>query len=217
MTLTVALVCDSDMTCSGTKEMLTHAPEIVLAEKFASIAALDQYLQQASLDVVLLDDVLPQSDWLDGIAHLASAYPTLRIIALGHRLEIAHIHMAVEQGAHGFICKGEPQLRDTLIQGIQWVCRTKELYLSPGVSAHFYHQPVVTKSVRLGPREKEALTLLANGKTAQEIAELRGCKDAEAIYAASRRARAKLGAKTTEEAILIAIKLGLIHPSGHND
>ncbi len=217
MALTVALVCDSDMTCSGTKEMLAHAPDIVLAEKFASITALDDYLRQVSLDVALLDDALPQSDWLDGIAHLAASYPALRIIALGNRLEIAHIQMALEQGAHGFICKGEPQLRDTLIQGIQWVCHTEKLYLSPGVAAQFYSQPLAAKVVRLGPYEKQALTLLADGKTAQEIAEMRGCKDADPIYAASRRARAKLGAKTTEEAIHLAIKLGLIRPSGHND
>jgi two-component system invasion response regulator UvrY len=217
MALTAALVCDSDMTCSGTKEMLAHAPDIALVERFASITALDDYLQQVSLDVALLDDALPPSDWLDGIAHLAASYPALRIIALGNRPDTAHVQMVLERGAHGFICKGEPQLRDTLIQGIQWVCHTEKVYLSPGVAALCYSQPVAAKPVRLGPYEKQALTLLAEGRTAQQIAEFRGCKDAEPVYAACRRARAKLGAKTTEEAIHIAIKLGLIRPFDHHD
>lgn len=214
MPFTVALVCDSDMTCSGTREMLAHAPDIALTGQFANVAALEDHLQQHALDVVLLDDALPQPDWFEGIIHLADTCPTLRIIVLGRRPDVTHVQMVVGQGAHGFICTGEPRLRDTLIQGIQWVCQTDDLYLSPGVAARCYNQPVVTRPIRLAPCERESLSGLAEGKTAQQIAAERGCKDANPIYGACRRARKKLGAKTNEEAISIAIKLGLIKPSG---
>lgn len=214
MPFTVALVCDSDFTCCGMKEMLAHAPDIALTGQFTSLAALDDYLRQNALDVVLLDDALPQPDWFEGTAHLADAYPALRIIVLGRRTNVDHVQMVMGQGAHGFICIGEPQLRDTLLQGIQWVCQTDDLYLSPGVAARFYIQPVATRPVRLAPCEHASLSGLADGKTAQQIAAQRGCKDANPIYGACRRARKKLGAKTNEEAISIAIKLGLIKPSG---
>ena len=67
------------------------------------------------------------------------------------------------------------------------------------------------KAERLTPRELAALEALATGLSCEEAAE-RQSMGAEGVRAALKRAMAKLGARTKLEALVLAIREGLIDP-----
>ncbi|NLF01841.1 MAG: response regulator transcription factor [Anaerolineales bacterium] len=211
--VTVALVCDSELIGLGTQEMLAHAEQLVLVETFTQVTALEGYLRHSPLDVVLLDDTLPYPEWLKAIPRLISAHPTLRIIVLAQRMDTAGIRGVIDQGAHGLIFKGEPLLREILIHGIRWVIQRDKVYLSSQVGLQFFEDRQAGPPVRLGRCEREVLHLLANGQTPQQIALQLGYGNAEPVYAACKRVRFKLEARTNAEAIHLALQRGLIWPS----
>lgn len=213
MLLTVALVCDTELIGLGTQEMLAHAEQMVLVETFTQVTALEAYLRHTSVDVVLLDDTLPYSEWFKAIPHLTAAYPTLRIIVLAHRMDLPLIRRVIDQGVHGIIDKGEMMLRHFLAEGIKWVSQRDEVYLSSGVAVQYFKQRLMGKPVRLGKCEHDVLRLLTNGHTPQQIAIQLGYDNAEPVYAACKRVRNKLDAKTNAEAIHLALQRGLIWPS----
>jgi DNA-binding NarL/FixJ family response regulator len=213
MVFTVALVCDSELIGLGTREMLTHAEQLVLVETFTHVAALETYLRHTSVDVVLLDDTLPYSEWFKAIPRLTAAYPALRIIVLAHRMDLPLIRRVLDQGVHGLIDKGEMMLRHFLVEGIQWVNERDELYLSSEIGVQYCRYSTRTRPVQLGKCEHQVLRLLANGHTPQQIALQMGYDSAEPVYAACKRVRAKLDARTNAEAIHLALQRGLIWPS----
>jgi DNA-binding NarL/FixJ family response regulator len=213
MVFTVGLVCDSELIGLGTQEMLAHAEQMVLVETFTHVAALEAYLRHTPVDVVLLDDTLPYSEWFKVIPRLTTTYPALRIIVLAHRMDLPFIRRVIDQGVHGLICKGEPDLRDILIQGIQWVSQRDKVYLSSQIGVQFFEHPHMGQPVQLGKCEHQVLQLLTNGQTPQQIALQLGYDNAEPVYAACKRVRTKLKARTNAEAIHLALQRGLIWPS----
>ena len=132
---------------------------------------------------------------------------------MAHRMELPHIRRVIDQGVHGLIDKGETQLRHFLVQGIEWVNERGELYLSSSMAVQFFTQRQKGKPVRLGKCEHEVLRLLTNGHTPQQIALQLGYDNAEPVYAACKRVRNKLDAKTNAEAIHLALQRGLIWPA----
>jgi len=68
----------------------------------------------------------------------------------------------------------------------------------------------------LGDAELEALSLFASGKTADEMAVALGVSKSMAMHYLRVAAR-KLGARNRVHAVAIAIRKGLIAPSGTNE
>jgi DNA-binding CsgD family transcriptional regulator len=68
----------------------------------------------------------------------------------------------------------------------------------------------------LDVNELEALRLFANGRTADEMAILLGVSKSMAMHYLRVAAR-KLGARNRVHAVAIAVRLGLIKPSGVGD
>ena len=64
----------------------------------------------------------------------------------------------------------------------------------------------------LGSNEIEALSLFANGRTAEEVAVILGMSRSMALHHLRVAAR-KLGARNRVHAVAIAVRLGLIKPS----
>ncbi|MGH6726041.1 MAG: response regulator transcription factor [Pseudolabrys sp.] len=68
----------------------------------------------------------------------------------------------------------------------------------------------------LDDNELEALKLFANGRSADEMAELLGVSKSMAMHYLRVAAR-KLGARNRVHAVAIAVRIGLIKPSGGNE
>jgi len=128
-------------------------------------------------DVVLIDMSMPRTDGAQAIRVIKRKRPEIRVLVLTYHKDDAHIHVALEAGADGFILKDDG--RDELLTALRVVASGRS-YLSPAICDRVMSgylrgfAPVAGPSVRswdaLTPREQQVLKLVAEGYKTREIA-----------------------------------------------
>ena len=127
-------------------------------------------------DVILMDVRMPGMTGPEAARHVLAAFPDVKVLMLSMSDDEDAVFEAVRNGAHGYLLKtAEPA---ELFEGLRGVIRG-EAPLSTGLAvkllrefARQAHEPPVPAQPRdaLSPREKEILTLVADGKSNKEIA-----------------------------------------------
>jgi DNA-binding NarL/FixJ family response regulator len=128
-------------------------------------------------DVVLIDLSMPRTDGAQAIRVIKRRHPETRVLVLTFHKEDAHIHVALEAGADGFILKDEG--RDELLTALRVVAGGRS-YLSPAICDRVMSgylrafepvdSPGVTSWDTLTVREQQVLKLVAEGYKTREIA-----------------------------------------------
>jgi DNA-binding NarL/FixJ family response regulator len=125
-------------------------------------------------DVVLMDILMPELNGLDATARVAKAFPYVRVLILSMNAGEEYVLPALRAGAAGYLPKNTSPAE--LERAIRAVARG-EPYLSAAVSRH-----VIARCLRSGadsgsplerltPRQRETLQLVAEGRTAKEMAQ----------------------------------------------
>ncbi len=171
-----------------------------------------QMIQQANPDIAILDISMPNLNGLDASARIHKEFPDVKVIILSMHKDDGFITKAFGGGAKGYVLKNSAY--QELVQAIQTVLKN-EVYVSPKLMSTVMMQfisksdPTKQKSQpELTLREREVLQIIAEGKTAKEIASMLNIsvKTAE-IH--RRNIMNKLNAKSTAELTKYAIKEGL--------
>ena len=154
---------------------------------------------------------MPYLNGLDAGAEILKACPGTGIILLTVCKEEHQILRAIRSGIRGYVIK--TQAVEELVQAISEVTRGG-VHLSPGVSlvvVDAYLTSGVAIPDPLAPRERQVLQLVAEGKTAKEIATLLGVtvKTAESYRAGVMN---KLDIHNTAGLVRYAIRTGVIQP-----
>src|SRR5262245_54042224 len=121
-------------------------------------------------DVILLDLEMPELDGVQALIQLRQTYPGARVIVFTAFDTDERILGAVQAGAQGYLLKGVP--REELFKAVRIVHSGGSL-LQPVVASKLLRQVSHQNEARveaLTPREKEVLTLLAQGLPNKEIA-----------------------------------------------
>jgi len=128
-------------------------------------------------DIVLIDLSMPHTDGAQAIRVIKRKQPSTRVLVLTFHKEDAHIHVALEAGADGFILKDEG--RDELLTALRVVAGGRS-YLSPAICDRVMSgylrgfEPVDSPGVvswdKLTAREQQVLKLVAEGYKTREIA-----------------------------------------------
>jgi two-component system response regulator NreC len=162
-------------------------------------------------DVAILDLAMPHLNGLDAGGEILKACPGTGIILLTVYEEEHQILTALRAGIHGYVIK--TQAVEELVQAISEVTKGG-MYLSPGASRVVVEAYLTSgKAIPnpLAPRERQVLQLVAEGKTAKEIAALLSLtvKTAESYRA---RIMNKLDIHDTAGLVRYAIRKGVIQP-----
>jgi two-component system response regulator DesR len=170
-----------------------------------------------SPDVAVVDLDLPGASGVDVVAALRTldpAVPSLVLTALRDPVELGR---AVEAGATGVLHKST-EIAD-LLDAIRQVARGRSV-LDPTVVARWFRaladhrqdgwRARVSRET-LTPREHDVLTKLVDGASVAEIAADLGITS-DTVETHLKNLRGKLGAATRLEAVLTAIRLGLVPP-----
>ena len=172
----ILLVDDHALLRKGLASLLRAEPDFEVVGEAAD--GLDAIAQAAVLrpEVVLMDVRMPRLSGLEATRQILSALPQTKILMLSMSEDEDAMFEAVRSGAHGYLLKtAEPA---ELFEGLRGVVRG-EAPLSSGLAvkllrefARQAHEPPVPAQPRdaLSPREKEILTLVADGKSNKEIA-----------------------------------------------
>ncbi|MBU7581984.1 MAG: response regulator transcription factor [Nostoc sp. TH1S01] len=211
----ILLVEDDELFRLGLQVRLQQEPGLeIIAETEDGETAIE-LVKEHPLDIVLLDVGLPGIGGIETCRQIKQQNPALPILILTSHSQKPLISRLIEAGAQGYCLKGIAAEKLVLAlrsvaAGASWwdETATKEIRSS------FVSQPPQLENISkianpLTGREQEILSLLAAGKTNQEIA--------TALYIAPGTVRVhihailqKLEASDRTQAVMIALQKGLI-------
>lgn len=220
MTIRLLLVDDQEMYRMGCSMMLKSRPEFeVAAEADDGDTALD-VLQSTAIDVVLMDVRMPRLNGVETTRRIcATGGPPVLVLTTFDLDE--YVFQALRAGASGFLLKDAPL--EELAAAIQHVHVgdavvapriTKRLLghwmdAMPPVSSPSASQDVASALDPLTTREREALELVAAGRSNREIArELVIAEGTVRIHVSN--ILTKLGLRDRVQAVIFAYEHGLV-------
>jgi len=161
-----------------------------------------QLYRTCAPDVVVLDLRMPKKNGIDTIAQLRREFGSVNILVLSNYGTGDEVTAAIHAGALGFLAKDTPL--SGLVQAIRQV-RTGEQYLPPEIARRLTSKILS----QLSPRESEVLKLLGKGLSNKEVASELKLSEAT-VKGHVTGVLAKLGVADRTQAILAAIKRGII-------
>jgi DNA-binding NarL/FixJ family response regulator len=126
--------------------------------------------RQHKPDVVVMDVSMPELNGIEGTRQICDEFPQTRVLALSMHKDSVYVREILRAGARGYLLKDSED--DDLVKAIRAVHRG-EAYLSPAISGAVltdYKKHVSNPVDLLTSREREILTMIADGKTNKEIA-----------------------------------------------
>lgn len=172
--LRVVLADDHALVRAGIRSLLERIPGVtVVGEAETGIDAL-ALIQNRQPDIALVDIAMRGLNGLEVAARVATDFPQVRVIILSMHANEEYVAQALRAGAVGYLLKDSATAELDL--ALEAACRG-ETYLSPAISrtvisgylARLSGAGRATASP-LTPRQREILTLVANGKSTKEIA-----------------------------------------------
>ena len=162
--------------------------------------------ERTPADLMILDLSMPRLNGLETIRRLRQNSPQLKILVLSMYDEEEFVIQALGDGANGFILKHS--MDDELFQALTAVLQGQR-FTSAAINMTQINAKIQSAASKLTAREHEVLQLIAEGHTANEIADLMSISPHTA-----NRHRAnlmqKMGAHNQVELISLAVKRGLV-------
>jgi DNA-binding NarL/FixJ family response regulator len=166
MATKVFIVDDHYMVIEGIRSLLQNEKNIEWMGHAMNASSCLAYLKMQQPDVLLMDINLPDKSGIDLCKEVKDKYPFVFIVGLSTYNQQSFIEKMIDNGASGYVLKNATQ--EELIEGIETVMVGK-LYFSDEAAQSLRKTnseiPVLTR------REKEVLTLIAEGMTNNEIAQ----------------------------------------------
>jgi len=158
----------------GLRALIDTEPGMVLVGEATDGAEAVRKAQALNPDVVLLDLVMPRKSGIEAIGEIKRTTPSTRILVLTSFAEDDKVFPAIKAGAHGYLLKDTSPHQ--LLHAIRDVYRG-EPSMHPTIARKLMLE--LQRSSELPPteeplteREAEVLSLVAQGLTNQEIADL---------------------------------------------
>lgn len=123
-------------------------------------------------DLVLVDTDMPVMNGLEALRRIRAEPMVCKAICLSARALPREVIAAIDAGAQGFVLKDNSF--DELVRGVRRVMQD-QIFISgellQGTLAGMRHDPSQLVIMQLTPREREMVQLLAEGYSAQQIAD----------------------------------------------
>ena len=192
----------------------------LLEEKFQIVATANdgrqvlELCQQMKPDIVLLDITMPLLNGIETARQLSRTLPEIKIVFVTVHSDAEYVREAFRAGAQGYVLKRSAP--SELITAIRTVASGGR-YVTPLVSHYIAEslekQPSETDKAILTTRQQEVLRLVAEGRTAKEIAALLGITTKTVEFHKS-SIEVRLGLHSTAELIRYALEHDLLRTAG---
>lgn len=172
----IVLADDHVLIRKGLIKILEGEPGFIVSGEVSDGLELLSYLKKNSPDLVLLDISMPNLRGIEAIAEAKKLCPNVKIIILTMHSSKDFLCSSRRAGADGYLLKEDSDTE--LINAIS-TCLKGNFYLSPffvkmfpGKSVDKICQKQLRNSNELTTREKQVITMVAEGKKSKDIAEL---------------------------------------------
>jgi two-component system, NarL family, response regulator LiaR len=209
MAIRVLIVDDHSVVREGLRMFLVRDPDLEVVGEAADGAEALEQARQLRPDVVVMDLLMPVMDGIAATRAIRRELPETEVLALTSVLDSASVVDAIRAGAIGYL------LKDTRAAELRRAIKAAaagQVQLSPQASAHLLgaiRTPELPEP--LTPREMDVLRLLAQGQSNKEIARALDLVE-ETVKSHVRHILAKLGVQSRTQAVLAAIRLGIVSP-----
>lgn len=203
--LRILIADDHSIVRDGLSAVIDREPDMTIVAKAASWPEAVEQACQSKPEIAVLDLHMPGMEPAEGIATLREKCPDVQIVVFSAFGTDEDVHDVVRAGARGYVPKGDSGREDLLAclravsNGQVWIHPVAAMKLAERMTA-----PGLT------PRELEVLRLVAAGKSNKEIgSSLEVAEGTVKVHV--NHILAKLGVTGRVEAILVAVKRGIVH------
>ena len=207
--LRVLIADDHLVVREGLRAILETAPDLELVGEAADGAEAVRLAGELEPDVVLMDLAMPNVDGIEAIRQIRTLYPEIEVVILTTYDDDEYIVRGLRAGARGYLLKDAG--RQVLFEAIRAAARGESLLPPTVVEKVVAHlaEPGPAKAGGLTERERQVLTLLAQGSANKQIA--------ARLHITERTVKAhvtsifnKLGVNSRAEAVAVALRRGLL-------
>lgn len=206
MAITVLLVDDHDLIREGLRRAFERESDFEVVGEANDIESAIDMATKLEPQVVIIDIRLPDGSGLDATRKMRASAPGLGIVVLTMYAGDQHLFDALDAGASAFVPKSAPA--DDVISAARHAA-TSPTSFSAGNLADAMRRRLDPASPKLSPREMEVLALLKDGLAIGTIARRLYISESTAKSHVS-KVYDKLGAANRAQAIMAAVRLGLI-------
>ena len=207
------LVDDHKIVLDGLREVLEQSGEFDVVGQAGDGAEAVGAAQQLKPDVIIMDVIMPVKNGIDACREISEILPDTKVLVLTASTEDDAVMEAAAAGATGYLQKfhGKDKLLQTLRDVAEGEYRIPAAVMKrvfDGIR-HAEQQRKTWELGRLTAREREILTLFAQGLSYSEIAGARGNQPVtirNAIYGI----QDKLGIETKRGMVIWAVRNGLL-------
>ncbi|MDQ1748414.1 MAG: hypothetical protein QOD07_2677 [Frankiaceae bacterium] len=209
----VLLVDDHDLIRQGLRRAFERAEDFTVVAEASSVAEGLAVAAQHKPDVVLMDIRLPDGSGLEAVKKLRAANPQMGIVVLTMYAGDEHLFGALEAGASAFVPKDAPA--EDVVAAARHAAASPEAFSAADL-ANAMKRRLAPSGPQVSPREREVLGLLADGLAVAQIAKKLYISESTAKTHISKLYE-KLGAGNRAQAIMTAMRMGLIKPQTADD
>lgn len=201
------------MFVDGLEAALSEEPEIEVLGAAGTVSGAIRLIDLRPPDVVLCDQVLPDGDGIEIAERVRGKHPDCRVVIVTQLADETVIARAVDAGCSGYVSKERPVA--DVVAAIR-AAAAGEAVISPDVLARLlrrYQRAPQGIGALLTAREHETLQLLAEGISNEAIAN-RLVVSLSTVRNHVQGVLQKLGAHSQLEAVVIAMREGLVERPG---
>ena len=203
----VVIVDDHDLIRQGLRRAFDRAGDFEVVGDAASVSEGAAVLAQQQPDVLVTDVRLPDGSGIDLAALARRSSPTIGIVVLTMYSGDEHLLGALEAGASAFVNKDAPS--DDVVEAARHAIAAPRSFSATDLAGAMQRKLAAPKGPSLSPRETEVLHLLAEGLSAGSIGRRLFISEST-IKTHIGKIYDKLGATNRAQAVMIAVRLGLV-------
>jgi len=212
-TIRIALAEDQSIVRQGLVRLLSDYVEFQIVAIARNGKELLNKIKNLNVDLILLDEEMPEMDGRQTLSVLNQFYPAIRVIFLAVQDSASHIRRLILGGAKTVINKSADF--GILVEAMKSVFRD-EFYFHGKMTPELLHEVLETPEMKcavlegdgLTKRELEIVHLICEGRSNGEIS-LDLSLSQRTIENHRQRIAKKAGCKTTAELVVFAIRNGV--------
>lgn len=210
LTTSVLLIDDHDLIRQGLRRAFERDEAFDVVGESDTIANGMALAERLRPQVVIIDLRLPDGNGLDATRRLRDLLPEAGIVVLTMYAGDDQLFGALEAGASAFVAKDAPA--EDVVAAARHAAATPGAFTAADLAGAM-RRKLSPKGPRLSPREKQVLSLLADGLAVAQIARALFISESTAKTHISKLYE-KLGAGNRAQALMTAMRLGLIRSEG---
>ena len=208
---TVLIVDDHHLVRGGLRMAFDREEDLEVVGEAGSVAEALAALSRLSPRVLVTDVGLPDGDGISLVRGARKAHPELGIVIVTMYTGDKELFGALESGASAFVGKDAPA--QEVVAAAQHAAVSPNTFIASGLLEAIKRRMQGPAAPPLSPREREVLELLVDGFAVRQIARRLFISEST-VKTHVANVYQKLGVGNRAQAVVTAIRLGLVHPHG---